>query len=156
MIDRRGVEKPVREWPEEYGPYAPGYKPPITSKDIENREELRSEPTMKNLEVTPPKWKRRNVSAVRDFPPIPKAAHPHLSMERRLQIAAHMRCVADEDAAMAREEIRLLKGGTLRKGTRRHKAAFLLSIEKDLEAMIKDEEDPSEDDASDNEGISNA
>jgi hypothetical protein len=68
-------------------------------------------------------------------------------MERRLQIAAHMRRVADEDAAMAREEIRLLKSGTLRKGTHRHKAAFLLSIEKDLEAMIKDEEDPSEDDA---------
>jgi hypothetical protein len=49
-----------------------------------------------------------------------------------------------------------LKDKTLRKGTRCHKATFLLSIEKDFEAMIKDEEDPSEDDASDNEGISNA
>jgi hypothetical protein len=129
LINRYGDKKSAREWPKEYGPYAPGYKPPIASKDVGNREELRSEPTTKNLEVAPPKWKRRNISAVRDFPPIPGAAHPHLSMERRLQIAAHLRRVANEDAAMAREEIRLLKNGTLRKGTRRHKEAFLLSIE---------------------------
>jgi hypothetical protein len=67
-----------------------------------------------------------------------------------------MNRVAKEYAKATREEIRLLKNGTLQKGTRRHKAAFLVSIEKDLKAIIKDEEDPSENDASDNEEITNA
>jgi hypothetical protein len=103
MIDHHGFEKPLREWLEEYGPCAPGYKPTIASKDVGNREELRLEPIAKNLEVTPPKWKHRNVAAVRDFSPIPRAAHPYLSIERRLHIAAHMRHIADEDAAMAQD-----------------------------------------------------
>jgi hypothetical protein len=41
-----------------------------------------------------------------------------------------------------------IKDEALRKGTRCQKAAFLLSIERGYETMIKEEEDPSEDEAS--------
>jgi hypothetical protein len=43
------------------------------------------------------------------------------------------------------EEIRLLKIGALPEGSDRQRTAFLSSINKDYEALVKDEEDPSED-----------
>jgi hypothetical protein len=43
------------------------------------------------------------------------------------------------------EEIRLLKMGALPKGFDRQRTAFLSSINKDYEALVKDEEDLSED-----------
>jgi hypothetical protein len=43
------------------------------------------------------------------------------------------------------EEIRLLKMGALPEGSDRQMTAFLSSINKDYEALVKDEEDPSED-----------
>ena len=45
---------------------------------------------------------------------------------------------------MELEEIRLLKGGALPEGFDRQRAAFLFIINKDYEALVKDEEDPSE------------
>jgi hypothetical protein len=43
------------------------------------------------------------------------------------------------------EEIQLLKAGTLPKGSNCQRTTFLSSINKDYEALVKDEEDPSED-----------
>jgi hypothetical protein len=43
------------------------------------------------------------------------------------------------------EEIRLLKMGALPKGFDRQRTAVLPSIDKDYEALVKDEEDPSKD-----------
>lgn len=62
----------------------------------------------------------------------------------------HMNHVADEYAKMTQNEVRLLKNGELKRGTRQQKAAFLLSIEKDYESLSKEEEGPSEDEASSN------
>jgi hypothetical protein len=42
------------------------------------------------------------------------------------------------------EEIRLLKIGALPEGSDRQRTAFLSGINKDYEALVKDEEDPSE------------
>jgi hypothetical protein len=46
---------------------------------------------------------------------------------------------------MEQEEIRLLKTGALPEGSNRQRTAFLSSINKDYEALVKDEEDPFED-----------
>jgi hypothetical protein len=46
---------------------------------------------------------------------------------------------------MEQEEIRLLKTGALPKGSDRQGTVFLSSINKDYKALVKDEEDPSED-----------
>jgi hypothetical protein len=45
---------------------------------------------------------------------------------------------------MEQVEIRLLKTGALPKGYDRQMTAFPSSINKDYEALVKDEEDPSE------------
>jgi hypothetical protein len=45
---------------------------------------------------------------------------------------------------MELEEIRLLKVGTLPEGSDRQRTAFLTNINKDYEALVKDEKDPSE------------
>jgi hypothetical protein len=50
-----------------------------------------------------------------------------------------------EYAQLEQEEIRLLKMGALPEGSDHQKTAFLSSINKDYEALVKDEEDPSED-----------
>jgi hypothetical protein len=46
---------------------------------------------------------------------------------------------------MELEEIRFLKMRVVPEGSDRQKTAFLSSINKDYEALVKDEEDPSED-----------
>jgi hypothetical protein len=46
---------------------------------------------------------------------------------------------------MELEEIRLLKTGALPEGSDHQKTAFLSSINRDYEALVKDEEDPFED-----------
>ena len=46
---------------------------------------------------------------------------------------------------MELEEIWLLKAGTLPEGSDRQRTDFLSSINKDYEALVKDEEDSSED-----------
>jgi hypothetical protein len=46
---------------------------------------------------------------------------------------------------LEQEEIQLLKMGALPEGSDRQRIAFLSSIDKDYEALVKDEEGPSED-----------
>jgi hypothetical protein len=53
--------------------------------------------------------------------------------------------ISDEYTQWEQEEIRLLKMGALPKGSDRQRTAFLSSIDKDYEALVKDKEDPSED-----------
>jgi hypothetical protein len=57
----------------------------------------------------------------------------------------HLNQISDEYARMELEEIRLLKTGALPEGSDRQRIAFLSSINKDYDALVKDEEDPSED-----------
>ena len=51
--------------------------------------------------------------------------------------------ISDEYTWIELEEIRLLKAGVLLEGSDRQRMAFLSSINKDYEALVKDEEDPS-------------
>jgi hypothetical protein len=53
--------------------------------------------------------------------------------------------ISEEYAQLELEEIRLLKAGALPEGSDHQRTAFLSSIDKDYEALVKDEEDPSED-----------
>jgi hypothetical protein len=53
--------------------------------------------------------------------------------------------ISDEYTLWEQEEIRLLKIGALPEGYDRQRTAFLSSVDKDYEALVKDEEDPSED-----------
>ena len=87
----------------------------------------------------------RNVSSIRDFPPFPKKFNPYLSEERRHALHTHLTYIFDEYTRMELEEIQLLKAGALPKGFNRQRATFHPSINKDYEALVKDEEDPSED-----------
>jgi hypothetical protein len=57
----------------------------------------------------------------------------------------HLNQIWDEYARMELEEIRLLKTGALPEGSDRQRTTFLSSINKDYDALVKDEEDPSED-----------
>jgi hypothetical protein len=91
------------------------------------------------------KWKRCSVSAVQDFPLIPRRFNPYLSKERRQVLHTHLTQIADEYAQMELEQIRLLKAGALPEGFDCQRIAFLSSIEKDYEALVKDEEDLFED-----------
>jgi hypothetical protein len=52
--------------------------------------------------------------------------------------------ISDEYARIEQEKIRLLKTGALQEGFDGQRTAFLCSINKDYEALVKDEEDPSE------------
>jgi hypothetical protein len=56
----------------------------------------------------------------------------------------HLTQILDEYALMELEEIRLLKAGALSEGSDHQRTAFLSSINMDYEALVKDEEDPSE------------
>jgi hypothetical protein len=89
--------------------------------------------------------KYHNVSAIRDFPPIPKRFNPYLSAEQKRAMHTQLTQISDEYAKMEQEEIRLLKAGALPEGFDLQRTAFLSSINKDYEALVKDEEDPSKD-----------
>ena len=57
----------------------------------------------------------------------------------------HLTQVSEEYAQMELKEIRLLKAGALPEGSNRQRTTFLASLNKDYEALVKEEEDPSED-----------
>jgi hypothetical protein len=57
----------------------------------------------------------------------------------------HLTQISDEYAQMELEEIQLLKAGALPEGSDHQRIALLSSINKDYEALVKNEEDPSED-----------
>jgi hypothetical protein len=52
--------------------------------------------------------------------------------------------ISNEYPQMEQEEIRLLKTRALPEGSDLQRSAFLSSIDKDYEALVKDKEDPSE------------
>jgi hypothetical protein len=52
--------------------------------------------------------------------------------------------ISEEYAQLELEEIRLLKAGALPEGFDRQRTAFLFSIDKDYKALVKDEEDQSD------------
>jgi hypothetical protein len=56
----------------------------------------------------------------------------------------HLTQISNEYTQMELEEIRLLKTGELPEGSNRQRIAFLSIINKDYEALVKDEEDPFE------------
>jgi hypothetical protein len=53
--------------------------------------------------------------------------------------------ISEEDAQMEQEEIQLLKTRALPGGSDHQRTTFLSSINKDYEALVKDEGDPSKD-----------
>jgi hypothetical protein len=57
----------------------------------------------------------------------------------------HLTQISDEYTQMELEEIRPLKTGALPEGSNRQSTAFLSSINKDYEALVKDEEELFED-----------
>ena len=57
----------------------------------------------------------------------------------------HLTQILNEYAHMELKEIWLVKVGALLEGSNSQRAAFLSSINKDYEALVKVEEDPSED-----------
>jgi hypothetical protein len=89
--------------------------------------------------------KRRSISAIRDFPPIPGRFNSYLSNEQKRAMHTQLTQISGEYTQWEQEEIRLLKMGALPEGSDRQRTAFLSSINKDYEALVKDEEDPSED-----------
>lgn len=62
-----------------------------TAPNIHLKGEI-GEPKAHNIKVAPTKWKRRNISVEKDFPLIPGANNPCLSMNRRREIATHGLC----------------------------------------------------------------
>jgi hypothetical protein len=144
----------VREWPAKFGPYTPGYQPCSGKHRNSTQADKRPEPLLKPSEeremhittkrrTTVPK--RRSILAIQDFPPIPGKLNPYLTNEQKQAMHTHLTQISDEYAQWEQEEIRLLKMGALPEGSDRQKTAFLSSINKDYEALVKDEEDPSED-----------
>ena len=146
----------VRDWPAEFGPYAPGYQPRSDKSRVPTQanHELRPSHVLelkegKEARIATKKKraipKRHSISAIRDFPSIPGRFNPHLSDERRRAMQTHLTQVSEEYARMELEEIRLLKAGALPEGSSRQRTAFLDRISKDYEALVKEEEDSSKD-----------
>jgi hypothetical protein len=144
----------IHEWPAEFGPYTPRYQP-RSSKHRDSTqankgreplfkpsEEKETHITIKRRTAVP---KRRSISTIRDFPPIPGRFNPYLSNEQKRAMHTQLTQISDEYAQLEQEEIRLLKMGVLPEGSDRQRTAFLSNIDKDYEALVKDEEDPSED-----------
>jgi hypothetical protein len=148
----------VREWLPEFRPYAPGYQPRCGKRKV-STQPFHKPNTLPPLELiqgekaqveskkdlAAMKWKCRSVSAVQGFPLIPRRFNPYLSKERRQVLHTHLTQIADEYAQMELEQIRLLKAGALPEGFDCQRIAFLSSIEKYYEALVKDEEDLFED-----------
>ena len=144
------------DWPTEFGPYASGYQPRSDKSWVLTRANHELRPSYvpelkegneayvatKKKKAIP---KRCSISAIRDFPSVLGRFNPHLSDERKRAMHTHLTQVSEEYARMELEEIRLLKVGELPKGSSRQQTAFLASISKDYEVLVKKEEDPSED-----------
>jgi hypothetical protein len=146
----------ICEWSAEFGPYAPEYQPCSGEHRVSTQANLELKPlpipkpvegkevrvaTKRKLAI--PKY--RSISTIRDFPPIPGRFNPYLSDKRKRAMHTHLTQISDEYARMELEEIRLLSTGALLEGSDRQKTTFLSNINKDYEALVKDEEDLSED-----------
>jgi hypothetical protein len=133
-----------------FRPYALGYQPHYDKHRVSTRliQELKPslapEPIKEKKAQAAPKedlavvkWKRHSVSAIRDFPLVPEKFNPYLSEERRCVLHTHLTQIFDKYAQMEMEEIRLLKARALREGFDRQRVAFLASINKDCEVLVK-------------------
>jgi hypothetical protein len=144
----------VREWPAEFRPSTPGCQPRLGKHRNSTQADKRPEPLLKpseerEMRITTKRRtaipKHRSISAIRDFPPIPGKLNPYLTNEQKRAMHTQLTQISDEYAQWEQEEIRLLKMGALPERSDRQKTAFLSRIDKDYEALVKDEEDPSED-----------
>jgi hypothetical protein len=118
----------IREWPTEFGPYAPGYQPCSGKHRNSTQADKRPEPLLKlseekEIRIATKKRtavpKRCSVSAIRDFPPIPGRFNPYLSNEQKRTMHTQLTQISDEYTQWEQEEIRLLKMGTLPEGSSR-------------------------------------
>jgi hypothetical protein len=82
----------AREWPAEFRPYAPGYQPRSGKHRNSTQDDKGSKPLLKlseekEMRIATTKRtaipKRRSISAIRDFPPIPGRFNPYLSNEQK-------------------------------------------------------------------------
>ena len=117
----------VRDWPAEFGPYAPEYQPQSDKSRIptwanqelrpllvpESKEGNETRIATKKKKVIP---KHRSISVIRDFPFVPGRFNPYLSDERKRAMHTHLTQVSEEYAQMELEKIRLLKVGALPEG----------------------------------------
>ena len=91
------------------------------------------------------KWKCHSVFEIRDFSLVHEKFNSYLSKERRRALHTHLTQIYDKYVRMELEEIQPLKAGALPEGSNYQRAAFLTSINKDYEVLVKDEEDSSKD-----------
>jgi hypothetical protein len=107
MCNRCRCRPTVREWPAEFGPYAPGYQPRFGKRKVSTQanQELKPSPvpmtiegneacTMTKKKPAVPKY--RSISALRDFPPIPRKFNPYLNDERKRAIHTHLTQISNE------------------------------------------------------------
>jgi hypothetical protein len=82
----------TREWPAEFGPYAPGYQPRFGNHRDSTQDDKGLEPLLKLSEEKETRIgtkrrtavpKRRSILAIRDFSPIPGRFNPYLSNEQK-------------------------------------------------------------------------
>jgi hypothetical protein len=145
----------VREWPAEFRPYAPEYQPRSGKCKVSTQANQKPKSSLvplldegnetclvTKMRTTVPK--NHSISTIRDFPPIPRRFDPYLSDEQKRAMHTQLTQISDEYALMEQEEIQLLKTGALPKGSDHQRTAFLSSINKDYETLVKDEEDPFE------------
>jgi hypothetical protein len=104
----------VWEWPVEFGPYAPGYQPCSGKHRNSTQANKRPKPLLKPSEeretrittkrrtVVP---KRRSISAIQDFPPIPGKLNPYLTNEQKQAMHTQLTQISDEYAQWEQEEI---------------------------------------------------
>jgi hypothetical protein len=94
MCDSCRQAPTIREWPAEFGPYAPGYQPRSGKRRVSTQanQELKPLPIPKPVEekeirvatkrkIAVPKY--RSISAIQDFLPIPGRFNPYLSNEEK-------------------------------------------------------------------------
>jgi hypothetical protein len=104
----------VREWPAELEPYTLGYQPCSGKHRDSTQADEGLEPLLKPSEenemrittkrrTTVPK--RRSISAIRDFPPIPGRFNPYLSNEQKRAMHAQLTQISDEYTQWEQEEI---------------------------------------------------
>jgi hypothetical protein len=126
----------VREWPVEFGPYAPGYQPRSGKHRDSTEADKGPEPLLKPSEeetcITTKRRtavpKRRSILAIQDFPPIPGRFNPYLSNEQKRAMHTQLTQISDEYTLWEQEEIRLLKLGALPEGSGHQRTAFLSNI----------------------------
>jgi hypothetical protein len=104
----------ARKWPAEFGPYAPRYQPRSgkhrdSTQADQGPKPLPKPSEEKEIRIATKKRtavpKRRSISAIRDFPPIPGRFNPYLSNEQKRAMHTQLTQISDEYAQLEQEEI---------------------------------------------------